>query len=61
MVFALDATTGQRLWTNELKGMGYHHVSLRVPNTISAQPNWTVVSAGDNQTNYVLEDYQKDG
>lgn len=59
MVFALVSQSGDLIWNNELKGMGYHHVSMRVPDTISAQPTWSASASGDSHETLILEDDQK--
>lgn len=60
LVFSLVADTGEMMWKNELKGLGYHHTCLRVPGaTLEAQPLWRTVQSDNTMRTEVLEDQQR--
>lgn len=61
LLFCLWAESGELLWENGLKGWGYHHMCLRVPGALVAQPTTHVVSTGQSSRTYVTEDTQYQG
>jgi outer membrane protein assembly factor BamB len=58
-LYAVAAGTGEVLWHNELKGLGYSPVCLRVPGAITAQT--ATYPAGKNEHHAILEDAQTQG
>jgi len=58
LLFSLWAETGELLWDNGLKGWGYNHICLRVPDAITSQPKHQVISTGKSSTTVVTENTQ---
>jgi len=56
MVFSLVAEDGTLSWQNDLPGMGYFPLSLRVPGALSAQPRSYYVSSGKSTVLKVVEE-----
>ena len=57
-LFALSADHGAVQWENDLPGLGYHPICMRVPGAVVAQPTVRYVTHGKSRVPQVLESEQ---